>query len=84
MLKIDQYTYANALRSIHPVEKMVFALLTMVICLVASSMLTSLLIIFIMTAGVIWGARIPILYYFKLLLIPVSFIIIGALWDQVS
>ena len=79
MLKIDQYAYANKLGYVHPVEKFSLALVTMVICLVFSSSVTSLLVILLMAGLVILLAKIPALFYLKLMFIPLVFLVVGVL-----
>jgi len=79
LLKIDRYAYINRLCHVHPVEKFSFALLTMMICLLSSSPLTSLLVILLMAGLVILPARIPVLFYLKLMLIPMAFLVTGVL-----
>ncbi|MGB9803147.1 MAG: cobalt ECF transporter T component CbiQ [Desulfofundulus sp.] len=79
MFKIDQYAYTSSLRHVHPGEKFAFAVLTMGICLAASSILVPVLVTGLATAAVIWGARIPARFYFKLLLLPLGFLVTGLL-----
>ncbi|GAB6100467.1 cobalt ECF transporter T component CbiQ [Halanaerocella petrolearia] len=77
MLDIDQYAYSNQLRSIHPGEKLLFAILTMIICLVANSIVTSLFIILLMVGAIILGAKISSQVVIKLFMIPSSFLLIS-------
>lgn len=84
MFKIDQYAYANGLRHVHPGEKSAFALITMIICLVASSMLVPLVVIILMTSAVILRAGVPARFYVKLLSVPLSFLLVGVLTMAVS
>ncbi len=79
MLKIDQYAYINRLAHVHPLEKMVLALVTMIICLVFSSPATSLIVILSMAGMVIWLARIPASFFLKLMLAPVAFLLLSVL-----
>ncbi|MEW6274412.1 MAG: cobalt ECF transporter T component CbiQ [Bacillota bacterium] len=79
MLKIDQYAYTNKLRSVHPAEKLAFALVALAFCLASSSRLTFLLVIFLMAGLVILLAGIPALFYFKLMTMPMSFLVAGVL-----
>lgn len=79
MLKIDQYAYINRLAHVHPLEKLVLALVTMIICLVFSSPATSLIVILFMAGMVILLARIPASFFLKLMLVPVGFLIVGVL-----
>lgn len=76
-LRIDQYAYLNKLRHVHPAEKFFFALATMIICLALATPVVSFFIILLMTFLVIWRAKIPALFYLKLLLIPIFFLVVG-------
>ncbi len=79
MFKIDQYAYTSKLRHVHPGEKFAFAMLTMGICLAASSMLVPVLVTGLTAAAIIRGARIPARFYFRLLLLPLGFLVAGLL-----
>lgn len=79
MLKIDQYAYINKLAGVHPAEKIVFALVTMIICLAFSSPATSLLVILLMAGITVFLARIPALFYLKMMFVPMSFLLVGIL-----
>lgn len=79
MLKIDQYAYVNRLAHVHPLEKIILAVATMVICLVSPSLVTSLLVFLFMTGVVILPARIPARFYLKLMVLPLGFLAAGVL-----
>jgi cobalt/nickel transport system permease protein len=66
------------------VEKVLFVLVTMGISLVANSIPVSLAIILLMAGGVIFKARIPCSFYFKLLAIPLSFLLVGTITIIIS
>jgi len=77
VFNVDQYAYSNRLRVVHPGEKFTFAILTMVICLGSPSMVTPLVIVFLMAGTVIFRAGIPWRIYLKLMSLPASFLVIG-------
>ncbi|WP_245526710.1 cobalt ECF transporter T component CbiQ [Acetohalobium arabaticum] len=77
MLDIDQYAYSNQLRQVHPVEKALFTFMTMLVCLVANSIITSLAVITLMVGVVIFKAEIPLQFLIKLLLLPISFLFLA-------
>lgn len=79
MIAIDSYAYSNHLRSVHPSEKSLFAIMTMVICITSPTILTPLVILALMAGGIIFKARIPAQVFIKLLLIPLSFLLISVL-----
>jgi cobalt/nickel transport system permease protein len=75
MIDIDQYAYLNNLRRFHPLEKMIFALLTMVITITFDSLFTSLIVILLLSLLIVSAAGVPLSFYLKLLLIPLSFLL---------
>ncbi|GAB6137064.1 cobalt ECF transporter T component CbiQ [Halanaerobaculum tunisiense] len=77
MLDIDQYAYSNQLRAVHPGEKLLFSILTMVICLVMNSMFTSFFVILLMVGGIILGAKISSQIVIRLFMISSSFLFIS-------
>ncbi|MDS1029378.1 cobalt ECF transporter T component CbiQ [Bacillota bacterium LX-D] len=84
MLKIDQYAYANNLLTVHPLEKFILAISLLIICLATSSNLISILIIGIMLLLTVGLAKIPLNYYYKLMLVPFAFLLIGTLTIALS
>lgn len=84
MFNIDRYAYSNRLRSAHPAEKFAFALCTIIICLAASSVTTSLVIVLLMAGAVVLRAGIPGRFYLKLMSLPASFLVIGVVTVAVS
>lgn len=84
MFIIDQYAYANRLRSAHPGEKFAFSVLTMAICLVSPSAVTSLAIVLLMAGAVVLRAGIPWRFYLKMMTIPFSFLLVGVATVAVS
>lgn len=79
MINIDKYAYISKLKDGDPMEKLAFALLTLFVCLWANSIIISLTVLLIMTWSTIYQGGIPGTVYFKLLLIPMSFLILGVL-----
>lgn len=79
MLKIDQYAYINKIVDIHPMEKIILSLTTMVICLAFSAPLTSVLVISFMAVLSILVAGIPARFYLKLMSLPLFFLVTGVL-----
>jgi cobalt/nickel transport system permease protein len=77
MLNIDKYAYSSALKKKDPMEKLTFALTTLGVCLWASSIPISVTILIIMTIATVKKGQIPFKFYLKLMLIPISFLIVG-------
>lgn len=83
-MNIDQYAYSNRLKTIHPAEKVSFGVITLAICLLANSISISILILVMMAALVVLGARIPGRSFAKLMILPVSFLVMGVLSIAIS
>lgn len=77
MLLIDQYAYANKLSKVHPGEKMMFSILTMLIGLMSGSVGIQMLLLLIMIVVTLYGAGIPWRVYLGLFIVPLSFIALG-------
>lgn len=77
MLNLDRFAYSNKLSNVHPMEKFVFAIATMIICLVANSLLVSLAVIILMTGVSVLMGKIPLRFYVRLMLIPSSFLVMA-------
>ncbi|GAB6275165.1 MAG: cobalt ECF transporter T component CbiQ [Peptococcaceae bacterium] len=83
-LRIDRFAYLNKLYHVHPAEKFAFALVTMIICLALSTPITSFLVILLMAGLVIFAARIPALFYLRLMFLPMFFLVAGVLTVALS
>ena len=84
MLNIDGFAYTNRLRQIHPLEKAAFAFITMLLCLGFSLPIISSIVILLMAFAIVGLAGIPVKVYFRLMLLPFSFLLIGVLTIAVS
>jgi cobalt/nickel transport system permease protein len=76
---IDAYAYANRLRWAHPAEKIIFASVTVTICLVSRSPLVCLLglLLAALEVTVLAGISLGAFWYF--IRLPIGFILIGVL-----
>jgi len=79
MLSIDTYAYTNRLKKAHPIEKTLFALITLVICLAFEVMDLYVFVIASMSLITIAGAGIPARFYLKALTFPLPFVSMGVL-----
>lgn len=75
MLLIDKYAYMNRFATVHPLEKMTFSLGLLLVSLVLRDEQVSLITFIVMSAFIMIGAKIPLLYYAKLLLLPAFFLL---------
>jgi cobalt/nickel transport system permease protein len=79
MTNIDKYAYASKLKDIDPMEKLIFALLTLVVCLWADSIVVSIIVLLVMARVTIQQGGIPRVIFLKVLLIPMTFIIVAVI-----
>lgn len=79
MIDIDSYAYSNNLKTVHPAEKSLFAMMTMVACLTATTVITPLIVLALMAGGIVIKAGIPTRVFVKLMLVPLSFLLISVL-----
>lgn len=84
MMNIDGFAYTNRLNQVHPAEKAIFALATMFIALGFSYLPVSGLVILLMSTVTVWYAGIPGRVYCRLMLMPLSFLVVGVLTIVVS
>ncbi|WP_414469177.1 cobalt ECF transporter T component CbiQ [Methanobacterium sp. ACI-7] len=70
---LDNYAHSNALRNVSPKFKVLFALSTLIICIISTSPVIPLLVALIVSSIIIFKAKIPAKFYFKFLAIPVAF-----------
>lgn len=79
MISIDKHAYMSKLKNVDPMQKSIFALLTLGVCLWADSRLIALAVIFMMGGVTVLRGGVPLRYFAKLLLIPMSFLTLGVL-----
>lgn len=84
MLQIDQYAYINSYRNIHPIEKGLFAFLFLLFCLLTKNVTVALFTFFVMSTAIVLGAKIPLAYYLKILLLPIFFLLTSVLAILIS
>jgi cobalt/nickel transport system permease protein len=84
MIYIDKYAYTSNLKYQHPMEKFIFSLLTMGVCLWANSLIISVMVLLIMGGVTIRKGGIPFSFFVKLLLIPVAFLTMSVLTIMIN
>lgn len=70
---LDSFAYNNGLKNVHPVEKLIFSLLTMVIGFIPSIYSSGLIISIMATAVIIKGGVSPKIYL-RLMILPLVFL----------
>lgn len=77
MIHIDHYAYCSRLRGISPEQKMIFTLGGLLLCLGLSSPWVSLAVVTVMAVFSIRASGVPLRFFFRLLLLPGSFLLLG-------
>lgn len=77
MISIDKLAYTSKLRYTNPMEKFLLSISTMFLCIALNRILISFIILLIMVCFTIIKGKIPVKTYFKLILLPISFLIMG-------
>jgi cobalt/nickel transport system permease protein len=79
MISIDKLAYISKLKKVNPMEKFIFAIVTMIICIILNNIIASIITLLLMSFITVFKGRIPLKSYLKLILLPIVFLIIGVL-----
>lgn len=79
MINIDNYAYISKLKKTDSRQKLLFAVLTLGVCLWANSIAVSVFVLLIMGGVTVWKGGTPLALFIKLLLLPMSFLVLGVL-----
>ena len=74
MVKIGDYAYTNALRNVHPMEKVAFSFSFLLFTIATKNLYIACLSFLVMSIATTFFAKIPFSYYIKLLLLPSFFL----------
>ncbi|MCX7883572.1 MAG: cobalt ECF transporter T component CbiQ [Caloramator sp.] len=77
MIIIDKIAYSSNLKEANPLEKFIFSISTLVICLIFSKIYLSIFVIFAISILITKRAKIPFKIYGGLLLIPLLFLFLS-------
>lgn len=79
MINIDKYAYSSKLKMINPMEKFIFSIVTLIVCLSVNNIVDSIIVIGVMGIITVFVGKTPLRLFLKLLTIPLTFLIIGIL-----
>lgn len=79
MILIDKYAYCNKLNQTHPMEKFLFSMGTMMICLCVNSLLVSSLVVLLIGVLLVFRAGMTGKFYLQVMSLPVSFLFLSLL-----
>ena len=77
MIVIDKLCYQSKLRYVNASEKFVYAVLTLILCVISRSVLTAAVVFFVNVWLTVAKGGIPFARYGKLLLIPAAFLLVS-------
>ncbi|SHI67634.1 cobalt ECF transporter T component CbiQ [Lutispora thermophila] len=77
MISIDKYAYNSRLRRRDPMQKLVFAMMTLSVCIWAEKIIISIAVIFIMGGMTVLKGGTPFPFFLRLLLVPMIFLLVG-------
>ncbi|MFL0268648.1 cobalt ECF transporter T component CbiQ [Candidatus Clostridium radicumherbarum] len=77
MISIDKLSYISELRKINPMEKFIFSMFTMIVCICLNNIIVSIITLLLMSAITICIGKLSVKTYWKLILLPMTFLIIG-------
>lgn len=84
MIYIDKYAYISKFNNQDPMYKLIFCFMTIVVCLWANSVIVSTIILLVMGWYTVCKGGIPLAVFLKLMVIPMSFLIIGILMIAIN
>lgn len=84
MIHIDHYAYLSKIKNVDPYQKLAFSLITLLSCIFLSNGWVSLTVILAMTGYTVLKGGIPLGFFMRLMLLPVSFLLIGLITIAVN
>jgi len=77
--RVDRYAYTNRLAKNSPATKLLFALSVLIICVAAQSPIIPFFVFFMNTTLLLFYAKIPVSFYWKMLLYPLATALLSCL-----
>ncbi|MCB2294460.1 cobalt ECF transporter T component CbiQ [Clostridium algoriphilum] len=79
MISIDKLAYISKLKKVNPMEKFIFAMVTIIICISLNNMVDSIIILLLMSFITVFKGKLPLKDYIKLMSLPLAFLIMGVI-----
>ncbi len=79
MISIDKLAYISKLKKVNPMEKFIFAMITLIICITLNNIIDSIAILLLMSFITVALGKIPFKTYIELMSLPLVFLIVGIL-----
>lgn len=80
---LDNYAHSNALKNVNTYFKVLFAIITLFICLVSTSALIPILIFLLLSFLILFKAKIPSMFYLKFIAVPLLFAFITLVYMSI-
>lgn len=77
MISIDKLAYISELQKVNPMEKFIFAMVTMIMCISLNNLTDSIIILLLMAFITIYKGKLPLKNYIELMSLPLVFLIMG-------
>lgn len=84
MIHIDHYAYLSKMKRADPFQKLAFSIVTLMSCILLNNGWVSLVVILSMAGYTVLKGGIPLGFFVRLMLLPISFLIIGLLTIAVT
>jgi len=79
MISIDKFAYISGLKKVNPMEKFIFAMVTMFVCIALNNIIDSIIILLLMAIITVFKGKIPLKTYIRLMSLPLAFLILSVL-----
>lgn len=79
MNSIDKFAYISGLKKVNPMEKFIFAMVTMIVCIALNNIIDSIIILLLMAMITVILGKMPLKTYIKLMSLPLVFLILGVI-----
>jgi len=79
MISIDKFAYISGLKKVNPMEKFIFAMVTMFVCIALNNIIDSIIILLLMAIITVFKGKIPLKTYIRFMSLPLAFLILSVL-----
>ena len=70
---LDNYAHSNAIRNVNTYFKVLFGIITLIVSLISTSPIVPLIIFICVSLIIVYKAEIPVNFYLKFLIVPLTF-----------
>jgi len=84
MISIDKLAYTSELKNVNPMEKFIFAMVTIIVCISLNNIAVSIIILLLMASITVFKGKLPLKNYIQLMSLPLAFLIMGVITIAVN